>query len=464
VPHPCVVCKGGSLEPIPHAVRLTIEIRGTHPFAQTAKGRGTSGSGNLLADTFHTYTWDSFNKLSTVDSSACGSNGECVTYDAQGRAVEVSNNNVYTQIWYTQLGKTAFMRGSTIQFAYAPVPGGGTAYIGQSTGNYQYMHKDWLGSARIISYVNDHTVYLDQAFAPYGETYQKFGSAVSSYSMFTGDTQDIVAGTYETPNRELNPNQGRWLSPDPAGAGWNLYAYSTNPNGSVDASGLSATIYPLNGSGGWDWADQASSGDFAGTTEAFGTVAADADSSTDTGTSSSGSTGTLNMNFSAGAAALVGLAASSNDFDLSIPTWQLDPNAQEESLTYNVQVLQDVVFPVGPISELPSFLEGFEAEQGFSGVIDTSTGEVAVSPSTYGEPVPYGFVPANGGHADVSAELWGNPANQSGFSMVLQENGSVELGFKSGVLNAGPDNLASPEVQQQIIQWVQQQGVVVFKP
>ena len=31
---------------------------------------------------------------------------------------------------------------------------------------------------------------------------------------------------------------GRWLSPDPAGAGWNLYAYSTNPNSSVDPSGL----------------------------------------------------------------------------------------------------------------------------------------------------------------------------------------------------------------------------------
>jgi hypothetical protein len=32
--------------------------------------------------------------------------------------------------------------------------------------------------------------------------------------------------------------QGRWLSPDPAEAGWNAYAYATNPNSFVDPSGL----------------------------------------------------------------------------------------------------------------------------------------------------------------------------------------------------------------------------------
>jgi len=56
--------------------------------------------------------------------------------------------------------------------------------------------------------------------------------------MFTGDTQDILTGIFDTPNRELNASQGRWLSPDPAGAGWNQYAYPTNPNSFVDPSGL----------------------------------------------------------------------------------------------------------------------------------------------------------------------------------------------------------------------------------
>lgn len=37
--------------------------------------------------------------------------------------------------------------------------------------------------------------------------------------------------------------QGRWLSPDPAGTGWNQYSYATNPLISVDPSGLAC--YPL---------------------------------------------------------------------------------------------------------------------------------------------------------------------------------------------------------------------------
>jgi RHS repeat-associated protein len=111
-------------------------------------------------------------------------------------------------------------------------------------------------------------------------------STNQNQQMFTGLTQDVLSGMWDTPNRELAP-QGRWLSPDPAGQGWNQYAYSTNPNGNVDPSGLSATMAMMNGSGGWDWSTIAS--DSYGSTndfgpQAFGTVDADADS----GSSASG--------------------------------------------------------------------------------------------------------------------------------------------------------------------------------
>jgi RHS repeat-associated protein len=91
------------------------------------------------------------------------------------------------------------------------------------------MHKDWLGSGRVVSEAE--TITADRAFAPYGEMYQNFGSSNNNELNFTGDTQDIVAGIYDTPNRELIPNQGRWPSPDPAGAGWNLYAYPNPKSG-----------------------------------------------------------------------------------------------------------------------------------------------------------------------------------------------------------------------------------------
>jgi YD repeat-containing protein len=140
----------------------------------TLGGTSYDGSGNLLTDTFHTYTWNAFGKLLTIDSTACGTNGECVTYDALGRAVETSNGAAYTEIWYTQLGKTAYLNGSTFSYAYWPTPGGGTLL--QTTGySYYYQHKDWLGNARISSSLGT-TIIDDRAFAPYGEIYDNFGS------------------------------------------------------------------------------------------------------------------------------------------------------------------------------------------------------------------------------------------------------------------------------------------------
>jgi RHS repeat-associated protein len=204
----------------------------------TLAGTSYDSNGNLLNDTMHTYTWNEFSKLKTVDSTTCGTNGECVTYDALGRVVESSKNASYTEIWYTQLGKTAYMNGSAINYAYWPTPGGGTLLDNGNGVSLYYQHKDWLGSARISSTIINHTIIDDRAFAPYGELYNNFGSTAQSGNIFTGDTQDIVSGTWDTPNRELNPSQGRWISPDPSGAGWNLYAYAPNPNSSVDTSGL----------------------------------------------------------------------------------------------------------------------------------------------------------------------------------------------------------------------------------
>jgi RHS repeat-associated protein len=182
-------------------------------------------------------------KSVNISGTNCATAGECMVYDALGRIVEVDSGSTKTEIWYTQLGKTAYMKGSTIQYAYGPAPGGGTALISGNLSVFTFMHKDWLGNARITSSINGHTVTVDQAFAPYGEVYDIFGSTLTKYVMFTGDTQDVIAGMYDTPDRELQGSQqGRWLSPDPAGFGWNQYAYATNPNSLVDPSGSNACI------------------------------------------------------------------------------------------------------------------------------------------------------------------------------------------------------------------------------
>jgi RHS repeat-associated protein len=161
--------------------------------------------------------------------------------------VEKNVAGVYTEILYSPVGKTAIMNGQTTSSAYFPLPAGATVYETGSTGGKRYFwHKDWEGSVRFASTVSNRGSFFDRAYAPFGETYNNFGS-ISGVD-FTGDTQDTVLGTYDTQNREQNPNQGRWISPDPAGLAaanftnpqtWNRYAYVTNmPLNTVDPLGL----------------------------------------------------------------------------------------------------------------------------------------------------------------------------------------------------------------------------------
>jgi len=205
-------------------------------------GCTTDADGNVTNDGTTAYTWNEFSKLKSIDISGpnCGTSGDCNVYDALGRIVEVDSGSTKTEIWYTQLGKTAYMNGSTIKYAYWPSPGGGAVLETGNDGSLYYMHKDWLGNARIVSSLTGHTIISDSAYAAYGERYDIFGSTAQNQIMFGGGlTQDVLAGIYDTPNRELQgAQQGRWLSPDPAGSGWNQYAYANNPLRYVDPLGL----------------------------------------------------------------------------------------------------------------------------------------------------------------------------------------------------------------------------------
>ncbi len=206
-------------------------------------GTSYDASGNVTNDSFNAYASDPYNKMLSVNSTACGTNGNYSTYDAFGRIVEFSKNTTYKENWYTQAG-TVVMSGTTLAEAYLQAPGGGSFM--ELGGQNDYLHKDWLGNARIGSLIGSHAVAADMAYAPYGEVYNFIaGSGISQ--MFTGDLTQLDSEVlFDTPNRELAAsNQGRWLSPDPAGAGWNQYAYATNPNSSNDPSGL----HPINGYG-----------------------------------------------------------------------------------------------------------------------------------------------------------------------------------------------------------------------
>jgi RHS repeat-associated protein len=200
-------------------------------------------NGNMTKNTGGTavFGWNEFSKLKWTAGSGtptCGTSGRCATYDAFGRMVEYSYLGTWTELWQVQVpGATVSMNGTTANFGVWPAPGGLGAAV--ESGTAGFLHRDWLGSMRIASTTN-HTVALDQAYGPYGEIYNVFGTSNTTRTEFAGQTADFDFGAlFDTPNREFaQSDQGRWLSPDPAGSGWNQYAYVTNPNGQTDPLGL----------------------------------------------------------------------------------------------------------------------------------------------------------------------------------------------------------------------------------
>jgi RHS repeat-associated protein len=206
----------------------------------TLGGTSYDANGNVLKDTFNTYTWDAEGKnLSTAYDNG-GGQTLSFTYDAFGRMVEASVNSTWRTYWYTQAGELV-MEGTTILTGRWPTSSGTVETIGTSC--CEYLHNDWLGNARIVSSTSNNTVSADQAYTPYGEIYNMFGANNGQYQVFAGTIADLAPGTttpimWDTPNRELS-YAGRWLSPDPAGSGWNQYAYAgNNPLSNTDPLGL----------------------------------------------------------------------------------------------------------------------------------------------------------------------------------------------------------------------------------
>ena len=193
-------------------------------------------NGNVTNDFLHTYAWDANGRPVTAD-------GVGLTYDALGRMAEQNRSGVYTEIVYSPAGaKLALMTGQTLQKAFVPLTGSAVA-VYNSSGLAYYRHSDWLGSSRFAS-TPTRSMYLDGAYAPFGESYAQTGTVDLS---FTGMNQDTVSNLYDFPAREYGI-QGRWPSPDPAGLvatdltdpqTLNRYAYVRNsPVHFVDPQGL----------------------------------------------------------------------------------------------------------------------------------------------------------------------------------------------------------------------------------
>jgi hypothetical protein len=127
----------------------------------TLAGTSYDANGNLLNDSFHAYTWDVEGKAITIDSTTCGSNGTCLTYDAMGRMVEQNRSGTYTEVLYSPIGKLALMSKQITNNIFLPLPGGEQAtYTSQLI---RFRHTDWQGSYRFESNLSD-VEYGDLAY------------------------------------------------------------------------------------------------------------------------------------------------------------------------------------------------------------------------------------------------------------------------------------------------------------
>lgn len=105
-------------------------------------------------------------------------------------------------------------------------------------------------------------------------------------------------------------------------------------------------------------------------------------------------------------------------------------------------------------AEVPDFDAFSDPDQGFSGVWHSESGRIIVKPSSDQVPTPGGFLPRRVGHAEIAAELGGNPEHLFGFTLIKQADGRIRIEFFSRGVNGRnpsfPGNVV-PEALQPVI-------------
>lgn len=209
----------------------------------TAKTFTYDAAGNVTGDNIHTYAYDDWGRLVSVDSGA-------VTYEHNGQGQRVKKDDGSDEILFAYDESGALIgeyddSGTAIQetvwFNGAPV----AVLVG--TDEY-YVHTDHLGTPRIIT--DGNTVIWRWESDPFGTTAAQEdpdGDQTDfTYNLrFPGQYFDEETGIHYNYFRDYDAATGRYLESDPIGneGGLNTYAYvDASPLIAIDYYGLSGTI------------------------------------------------------------------------------------------------------------------------------------------------------------------------------------------------------------------------------
>src|SRR6185437_5150257 len=208
-------------------------------------GGSYDGDGNLLQDPLLAGANNQFD----AEGRPVSLWGTAAVYDALGREAQAGANEV---LYAPDGSKLGLMAGTSPYDIEVPLPGGGAA-VYNAAGLQYYRHPDWLGSG-IVSSTPSRTLLSTTHLTPFGFDWTGAGPG---YRSFTGAKQWTdslhTGGQYDFLNREYNPEQGRWWTPDPSGIAaadltnpqtLNRYGYTGGaPLENVDPQGLDFEIW-----------------------------------------------------------------------------------------------------------------------------------------------------------------------------------------------------------------------------
>jgi RHS repeat-associated protein len=187
-----------------------------------SSGFGYDGAGNLLADGFHSYTYDAEGNVTKVDSG----NTATYSYDALNRRVRIDQpGSDSIEFVYNPAGQHIssldVTRGSGQEdWAYW----GATPVVFDGNNQTNFEHQDWLGTERART---TYSGLSEGSFIslPFGDGLTTTTGTDWDAYHFASLDHDYSSDTDHAQFRQFANASGRWMSPDPYSGSYDF----TNP-------------------------------------------------------------------------------------------------------------------------------------------------------------------------------------------------------------------------------------------
>jgi RHS repeat-associated protein len=197
--------------------------------------------GNVVNDGSNSYTYDSFNRMTSVLA-----NGTLTNYVLNGLGERIYKETAGVKQWFVYGPMNSLLaehKSGQGWSSYAYFNGEPVAMI--RGGVVNYIHGDYLGRPEIVTN-GTRTVIWRAENAAFGRTVTI--DAIGGLNIgFPGQYHDAETGNWNNGYRDYDDRLGRYIQSDPIGldGGMNTYVYAGgNPISFVDPLGLQATVGP----------------------------------------------------------------------------------------------------------------------------------------------------------------------------------------------------------------------------